>query len=156
MKKSWLVNIETGTRMAFTIMNGASFRLSRTTGGAFHLLSSSGDGDDVPDGAVWEYAGCGEYVGSGEYTGGASVRPDGSTVRGAVDARVLSVGIAPPPPSAAARADAFGKRSSGFFSRQIITARERSAGKSGHRSFTGTGCSDKCFTSMDGVFDATK
>ena len=69
-------------------------------------------------------------------------------------ARVASVGIEPPF-NAAENAAALGNRSFGSFSRQIITARERSGGRSGQRSSTGTGFSERCFTSMDGVLLAT-
>src|SRR5204863_7926746 len=78
-----------------------------------------------------------------------------SGVTATVDARVASVGIGAPL-SAAANAAAFGKRSSGSFSRHIITARDKSGGRSGHRSSTGIGRSDRCLTSIDGVLLATK
>jgi hypothetical protein len=73
---------------------------------------------------------------------------------GVVEALVASVGI-PPPSRATANAAALGNRSAGSFSRHIITARARSGGKSGQRSSTGTGFSDRCFTSIEGVLLAT-
>src|ERR1700704_3976260 len=131
--------------MALTARYGASLRRNETTIGAFHLLISSGVGAD----GVYEVC-AGVYRSRRASVTSRSRVCFRASVEAAVDALVARVGI-PPPSSATANAAALGKRSAGSFSRHIITARARSGGKSGHRSSTGIGFSDRCFTSIEGV-----
>src|SRR5258705_979495 len=156
--KSWFEKSEIGTRIAFTARYGASLRRKATTIGAFHLLSSSGVGDvgayGVCEAGVYRSRSRAAALYRSGETGTSTISRRGGGVVGAVEARVASVGIEPPF-SAAEKAAALGKRSFGSFSRHIMTARARSCGRSGQRSSTGTGFSDKCFTSIDGVLLAT-
>jgi hypothetical protein len=122
----------TMTKAVVTKRNGAIALRNETTAGSFQRTSSSGVG-----------------ASGSKSTGGVHV---GAACGYALPIRAGNCGTLPVS-SACTKARASGKRSSGFFSRQSITARAKSGGTLARCSI-GTGFSLRCFTKSAGALVA--